>query len=121
MSDTAPAKPMPLDDIERYGATRFGGTLRRVVMIHDDGREVAVDLPRMSVPDSPDDDPDDDLTAKQRAIREVVIATPPGEVISNDDIAKRSGWGNTRDLQDFVRTLAKAGLLKKAYRGWLRV
>lgn len=67
-----------------------------------------------------EENPDDDLTPKQQAIRQAVLETPRGELLTNDDIAKKSGWTNTRDLQDFVRFLARAGLLKPAKRGWKR-
>lgn len=40
------ARPLDLDSLERHGATRFGRGVSRVVIVHDDGRQVSIDLPQ---------------------------------------------------------------------------
>ncbi len=89
----------------------------RVVYEDDDGQRGVLLMPKDAEGEA---DPGLDLTPKQHAIRQAVLEMPAGELTNNDEIARRSGWPNTRDTQDFIRFLATAGLLKPAKRGWKR-
>lgn len=106
--------PMALDALEVSGATRFGTRVAHVIMVMDDGRNVSIDLPSLMEID--DEAPV--LTEKQQAIAAVVNAAKAGDILSNEEIAKRAGYSATDDLRIFVRTLAAIGKLKKVNRGW---
>jgi hypothetical protein len=74
----APAAPVSLDDVERFGASRFGHVLRKLVMIHEDGRRVVVELPACRPEGEGDGDANSDkpLTKTQLRILSTLANSP---------------------------------------------
>lgn len=75
------AQPLSLDDLERLGATRFGRGVRRVVLIHDDGRKVSIDLPTAFA------EPKTEDQLRESKIIEFINAFPAGHRVKGNTIA----------------------------------
>lgn len=73
--------PLVLDDIERYGATRMGYAVKRVIVVYEDDRQAAFDLPR------PFNAPASEDAVRESRIIAFMSKLPPGEKVKGEVIA----------------------------------
>jgi hypothetical protein len=107
-----------LADMLRRGRVWGGEPLERIVFVTVSGRRNSISLPT-TAPDGPEED--DPLTEMELAVLEVVDGMRVGAVVSTDEIARRSGFSNNGSMRDFLKSLAKAGRMKRVRHGYERV
>jgi hypothetical protein len=104
---TAQPDPLPLDDIERTGAVRFGRPVVRLVMVLEDGREIAADLPTAGPAELTG------LTPTQRRIVQVLRVSPMP--LTRKAVANRLGRSDaTGKTGTDIRELVHLGYIFEA-------
>lgn len=97
--------PVCLDDIERVGAERFGCQLAKVILVHTDGRRVAIDLPTAGQTDL--SDLAERMLEKLKAVGDWVNGAALALLLDPDGDLEHQSGGFKRAAQE----LKKAGLI----------
>lgn len=117
--------PIDLRDVLITGATVGGVRVVRIVCELEDGGKVSrvFGLRDQSHEEHPDmvQTEGNELTDKQRAVLQVIDKMKVGDVLSTQEIARRSGYGNTGDLRNYLKILQVAGKLLGTNQGQKRL
>lgn len=116
--------PIDLRDVLITGATVGGVRVVRIVCELEDGGKISRVFPQREISQ---EDPDmvqtegSELTERHRAILQVIEKMKVGDVLSTEEIAKRSGYANTGGLRNYLKILQASGRLLGTSQGQQKV